>query len=105
MNPKNTGQIIKVDHYNRHVVAIKSPPEELQDLNTIENLDEVWGSLRLNGLTKEETRKLPASDNKVFRYRSAKVVNEKVVGIEMKTKLEGFKIDFDEERHLRKTIN
>ncbi len=87
------------------MVAIKTPPEELQDLNTIETLDEVWLSLRLNGLTKEEARKLPPSDNKVFRYKRDKVAKEKVASIEMRTKLDGFKVDLDEERLIRKTIN
>jgi len=59
----------------------------------------------LNGLTKEEARKLPPSDNKVFRYKREKVAKEKVASIEMRTKLDGFKVDLDEERQIRKTIN
>jgi CO/xanthine dehydrogenase FAD-binding subunit len=47
-----------MEQFARHLVAKRTAPEELVDLNTIDHLDEVWGSLRIGSLTREEAEKL-----------------------------------------------
>ena len=49
------GQIVKIERYMHHLVATKTAPEELEEFNSIDNIEDLWVSLRQNGFNKKES--------------------------------------------------
>ena len=105
---ENIGQIVKVERFTHHLVASKTAPKELDELNTIENLQDIYTSMRTGGLSAKES-KLSIENtynhvNEVPRLLDLYVppVNP---DMEIKTYIEGFKNKIEENKKVRTKIN
>lgn len=48
------GQVLKKEEFSRHIVASKEATDELLGINTIDDIDQVWNSLRIGSLNRRE---------------------------------------------------
>jgi len=52
------GSVLKVEEFSRHIVASKEVTNDLMNINTIEDIDQVWNSLRIGSLNRQEAEKI-----------------------------------------------